>query len=44
MLQSGFQTGFGVWEASSSEEVSIERRRDSDRAGDRLVDYDFRPK
>ena len=44
MLQSGFQTGFGIWEASSSEESSIEWDWDSGRAGNRLVDYDFRPK
>lgn len=44
MLQSGFQTGFGILEGSSSEEPSIERDVDSGRAGNRLVDYDFRPK
>lgn len=44
MLQSGFQTGFGIWEANSSEEVSIERDVDSGCDGNRLVDYDFRPK
>ena len=44
MLQSGFQTGFGIWEASSSEEVSIERNWDSGRAGDCLVGDDFRQK
>ena len=44
MLQSGFQTGFGIWEESSSEESSIEWDLDSDRAGDCMVGYDFRSK